>query len=244
MFYVKNMVLKFANIMNRSNNLSKFEILWLYFLGLPKTICFNFKYFPFKQAVRLPILVSHRVVLKSLKGKIILNNKQKRKFGIVKIGFGYVGIFDGSRSRSVWECNGKVIFQGYANIGHGSKICVGKNGQLEFGSGFDITAESQIVCFKHITFGNDVLISWQCLIMDTDFHKVIKNNQISNHDKEINIGNHVWIGCRCTILKGVNISDGCVIASNSNLVKSINETSSLIGGNPGKVINRDIEWRP
>ena len=82
MFYVKNMVLKFANIMNRSNNLSKFEILWLYFLGLPKTICFNFKYFPFKQAVRLPILVSHRVVLKSLKGKIILNNKQKRKFGI------------------------------------------------------------------------------------------------------------------------------------------------------------------
>ena len=79
--------------------------------------------------------------------------------------------------------------------------------------------------------------------MDTDFHKVIKNNQISNHDKEINIANHVWIGCRCTILKGVNISDGCVIASNSNLVKCIEKKNVLIGGNPARIINQDIDWR-
>lgn len=223
--------------------MSSLEKLWLYFLGLPKTIYFNFIYFPFKSAIYLPIFISHRVVLKSLRGQIILHNSQKRKFGIVKIGFGYVGIFDGNRSRSVWECNGRVIFNGYANFGHGSKISVGKNGVLEFGDRFNITAESQIVCFKNISFGDDVLMSWQCLIMDTDFHKIIKNNQITNYDQAIHVGSKVWIGCRCTILKGVCIPDGCVIAANSNCVKSIEVKNTLIGGNPAGIIHKEIEWK-
>lgn len=221
-----------------------FARLWLYCLGLPKTIYFNFKYLPFKQAINLPILVSHRVAFKSLKGSIVIDNAQDKNFGVVKIGFGYVGIFDGNRSRSVWECNGKVIFRGSANIGHGSKICVGVNGKLEFGNSFVITAESQIVCFKHIVFGNNVLIAWQSLIMDTDFHKIIQKTQITNPDKEIHIGNHIWVGCRSIILKGVDIPDGCVLAANSNLIKSVNEERVLIGGNPAHIIKRDIDWQP
>lgn len=223
--------------------MSKFNKLILYILGLPKTIYFNFKYLSFFEALQLPIFVSHRVVLKSTEGRVYLAISKKIKPAMIKIGYGYVGIFDNSRSRSIWECSGEVVFYGETNIGHGSKICVGSIGKLEFGCGVEITAESQIVCVKHIILGKNVLISWQCLIMDTDFHKIISDGVVKNLDKEIVIGNDVWIGCRSTILKGVSITDGVVIAANSNVVKSIGEKNCIAGGNPAKALVNDIVWK-
>lgn len=217
----------------------KIEKLWLYFLGLPKTIYFNLRYFSFLQAIKLPVLISHRVKLKSTKGKLQI---VPRGAFSVKIGFGYVGVFDSERSRSIWDCRGNVVFHGTACIGHGSKISVGPEGTLEIGNNFNITAESTIICFEKIKFGENVLISWQCLIMDTDFHKILINNQVTNSNREICIGDHVWIGCRCTILKGVKIASGCVIASGSHLVKSVNVNKVIVGGNPAQIIRKDIDW--
>lgn len=210
-------------------------------LGLPKSIYFCFKYLPFKMAVKLPILLSKNVYLFSVKGKVKIE-ADIIKTGMVKIGFGEVGIFDKKYSRTIWQNNGLVIFKGKARIGYGSKLSIGKGGILTFGKNFCITAESQIVCKKNICFGKDVLISWQCLFMDTDFHKVYKSSVLKNNDKSINIGNHVWIGCRNTILKGVEIADNCIIAANSNVIKSIKQENSIIAGNPAKVIESGIKW--
>ena len=63
-----------------------------YIRSIPKTMYVNFKYFPFKDALKVPLLVSHRVYLKSLKGELII--EKKISFGIVKIGFGDISIFD------------------------------------------------------------------------------------------------------------------------------------------------------
>ena len=49
--------------------------------------------------------------------------------------------------------------------------------------------------------------------MDTDFHKIYDlESNILNKDKAIEIGENVWIGCRCTILKGANIKRNSVIS--------------------------------
>ena len=64
---------------------------------------------------------------------------------MISIGYGEVGIFDMKRSRSIWQVYGEVVFKGKANIGHGSKISVDKNGTLELGNNFKTTAESAIV---------------------------------------------------------------------------------------------------
>lgn len=163
---------------------------------------------------------------------------------MIRIGFGSVGIFDRNNSKSIWQNNGKIIFRGdKINIGHGSKISVNKKGTLIFGRNFCITAESQIVCSKYIDFGENVLMSWQCLVMDTDFHKIYKNNKIKNLDEAIIIGNNVWIGCRNVILKGTKIANNCVIAANSTVVKNIEEESCIIAGNPAKVIEHNIDWK-
>ena len=49
------------------------------------------------------------------------------------------------------------------------------------------------------------------------------------------IGNDVWIGENATILSGVTIGDGAVIANNSHVVKNV-EPYSIVGGNPAKFI--------
>ena len=210
-------------------------------LGLPKTLIINLKYFPIKTALKLPILVSNNVCLKKVSGDIILDTNIRT--GIIKIGFGDIGIFDKNRSRSIWQVSGRIIFKGKSNIGHGSKISVNKQGKLILGDEFKISAESSIICNNNITFGDNCLISWDCLIMDTDFHKVFNMyNERLNNDKPIVIGSNVWIGCRNTILKGTVIGDNVIVAANSNVCGYVEGENQIIGGNPIKTLKNDVYW--
>ena len=198
--------------------------------GMFRSIPINFKLFPFKIALKFPVIISPFVKIKSLKGKVIIENCDI-EVGMIRIGFGDIGIFDQVLSRSVLEIEGKIIFYGKAFIGHGSKISVGKNGILEIGNNFIITAETVIICHKNIKFGDNNLISWENLFMDTDFHKIknIEKNGIVNIAKEIYIGNNVWFGCRNTILKGSKILNNCVIGSNSLINKKFDKDNILLG---------------
>jgi len=54
------------------------------------------------------------------------------------------------------------------------------------------------------------------------------------------IGNDVWIGANVTIMSGVNIGDGAIIATNSHVVKNI-EPYSIVGGNPATYIKKRFD---
>ena len=207
-----------------------------------KTIYFNFKYLPFKQAIHFPIIIAKKVKLKRLKGKIIIEDIVY--FKQIEIGFNDVGIFDYNYSRTIWDVSGIVIFKGRARIGHGSKIAVGENGTLVIGKNFTIVSESTIIAFNKISFGDDCLLSWDILVMDTDMHE-IKNEfgNVINSNKEISIGHHVWIGCRSLILKGSVVPDNCVIGANSHLFKPLSDSSCVYVGNPSKIAVKNIYWQ-
>ncbi len=51
------------------------------------------------------------------------------------------------------------------------------------------------------------------------------------------IGNDVWIGQNVTIMPGVKIGSGAIIAANSNVTKNV-EPYTIVGGNPAKVIKK------
>ena len=210
-------------------------------LGLPKSIFLNFKYLNIKDAIRLPIIVTHKVSLRKVSGSLKID--EPIKMGMIKLGFNNVGIFDRYKQRSIWSVSGNIIFRGCASLGHGTKISVGANGELVIGKNLTITAESAIVCEKSIEIGDDCLISWDNLIMDTDFHDIIdKNGKIINEPKQIIIGDKVWIGCRNTILKGANIKSSTVVGANSLISREINDDNCIVAGNPIKVIKEDISW--
>jgi virginiamycin A acetyltransferase len=51
------------------------------------------------------------------------------------------------------------------------------------------------------------------------------------------IGNDVWIGFNATIMPGVKIGDGAIIAANATVVKDV-EPYAIVGGNPGQEIKK------
>ena len=71
----------------------------------------------------------------------------------------------------------------------------------------------------------------------TDFdtlHELPANRKLYTKGPVI-IGNNVWIGDKATILGGVTIGDGAVIAANSVVTKDV-PAYSVVGGNPAKII--------
>lgn len=207
--------------------------------SIPKMLRFNLHYFPLKTALKLPVVVSHRTYLRELHGKVEL--PEKVETAMVKIGFGDVGHYDRKRSRSIWQVSGTITFGGKASIGHGSKISV--RGNLCLGDGFNMTAESTIVCAKEIRFGRDCLLSWDILVMDTDEHPLYnKENERINPDKAILVGDHVWVGCKCVLLKGAEVPNNTVVAAGTLLTSSITGEHQVIGGNPPAALKHDIRW--
>ena len=207
--------------------------------SIPKTLRFNLHYFPFKTAMRMPVVVSHRTCLRELHGRVELPEKVEK--AMIRIGFGDVGHYDRKRSRGIWQVSGTVSFGGKASIGHGAKLSV--RGHLSLGAGFNMTAESTIVCAKEITFGDDCLLSWDILVMDTDEHPLYNmENQRVNADKPIVVGSHVWIGCKCVLLKGAMIPDGTVLAAGTLVKSAFAGMRQVIGGNPPTILKRDVRW--
>lgn len=103
-------------------------------------------------------------------------------------------------------------------------------GNKNFINGAFISAESRVV------LGNNIKIGPQTMIMDSDFH------DISDHNKEgqslpIIIEDDVWLGARCTILKGVTIGKGAVVAVGAIVTKDV-PPKTLVGGIPAKVIKQ------
>lgn len=210
-----------------------------YLISLPKSFYVSWRLTSFKLALHLPIVVRFNTVLKNLSGKLEFGSRPYT--GMVKIGFGEVGIYDKRYQRSILEISGKVICKGKTTIGHGGRICVMDKGILEFGNNFSNTAQMTIICKKNIIFDDDVLTSWETLIMDTDFHYSvnIETNQHSIAEKPIYIGKNVWIGTKAVILKGSHIANGCIIGADALVTRKFEECNCVIAGNPATIVKKN-----
>lgn len=176
-----------------------------------KTFRINIHYFSFRQAIKLPILVSRRSVFQQLMGRVEI--RVPLKTGMLLFGYQSLGAQDPFYERTVWQVSGTILLDGYKiNIGRGSKFCV--SGICILGDHLSVTGRSTIICRKKMQFGKNNLISWDVLLMDTDFHKILDHSKkVINKDKQISIGDNVWIGCRATLLKGSNIPANSIIAA-------------------------------
>ena len=58
----------------------------------------------------------------------------------------------------------------------------------------------------------------------------------SRKDKNISIGNDIWIGSNSIITAGVTIADGIIIRAGSVVTKNFKEKNIIIGGSPAKKI--------
>ena len=220
----------------------KYELLREFLrLNIFKTLYFNLRYFPLKTALHLPVHIFRNVEISMTKGKIVLPSP---KYGMVKLGKPDKYSFDRKGNITKWKSEGTLIVHGQVIFGRGCGIRIGKEATLEIGQNTCLTGHTDIACFKQITIGRDCLISWDVLIMDTDFHHIKDNNGKLNEPKPIVIGDHVWIGCRCTVLKGTTIQSDNVIAAGTLVTRNIKDTKSVIGSVGGKLaqIKEEVSW--
>ncbi len=209
-----------------------------------RSIFLNFYLLPFSQAIHFPISVARNVKITSLyRGGVRLNSK-RLKPAMIQIGYCNVGTIDSHTATTVIqiERGGCIVFYDTAKIGCGSSISIGKNAIIECKGIFNVTAKSSFISKNKIAFGDNVLVSWDCLFMDTDFHKIIQENSVVNKSKEIIVGNNTWICCRSTILKGAKIPDGSVIGAGSLFSSNFHEENCLYAGVPAKKIKENISW--
>ena len=125
-------------------------------------------------------------------------------------------------------------------------IEIAENATLSFGRNFNATAKCTIICRNNISFGEDVLVSWNTLFMNSDQHMITKdskNNEMQNYDGTIKIGDHVWIASKVSILKNTVIPNGCVIGCSTMLHGVYYQERTLIAGNPAKICKEDIVWK-
>jgi acetyltransferase-like isoleucine patch superfamily enzyme len=124
-------------------------------------------------------------------------------------------------------------------IKSGSKICsCNRDALISIGDNTTIGYYTFIFSSNRIDIGADCLIAPFVYIVDSD-HQAKKSQKINkqpNISAPISIGNDVWIASNVTILKGVNIGDGAIIAANS-VVNCDLEPYSIYGGSPARKVN-------
>jgi maltose O-acetyltransferase len=127
------------------------------------------------------------------------------------------------------ECGKDVNIRPRAYFGRGAHISIGNKSMIGrdafIGSGADIT------------IGNKVLMGPDVMIFAVN-HEIRRELPIIDQDFKagaIIIEDDVWIGARCTILPGVTISKGAVLAAGSVINRNI-PRYAIVGGVPAKIL--------
>ena len=125
------------------------------------------------------------------------------------------------------------------NLRYGAYIEVVNGGKLTIGQGA-ANVGLTIMCAKEVAIGNGVRIGRNVSIRDWNGSHVIINDTYRNH-AAVHVEDHVWLCTGCTIMPGVTVGKGAVVAANSTVTKDV-PPYSLVGGSPAKVLKENIEW--
>ncbi|MDB4921115.1 DapH/DapD/GlmU-related protein [Mucilaginibacter sp.] len=113
---------------------------------------------------------------------------------------------------------------------------------ITIGDRTGISARAYLAGQGGISIGNDVIMGPNVQIFSenhafSDLDLTIKEQGVTK--QAVAIGNNCWLGGGTTVLAGVTIGDGCVVAAGSVVTKSF-PPNSVIAGVPAKLVkNRE-----
>ena len=123
-----------------------------------------------------------------------------------------------------------------SSIYYGADIIVFEGAQFVTGTSF-INSDARIRVHRSITIGDDCAISHGFVAMDGNAHSIDGRRTIA----PIVIKDHVWIGTGVTVLPGVTINEGSVVAAGAVVTKDV-PSACLVAGVPARIIRRGVSW--
>jgi len=120
--------------------------------------------------------------------------------------------------------------------------CHSKNKiKLKIGNHVDLGTGTFISANNDIQIGNHVIMAPYVFITDHDhgfgdIHKNLHQQPLTENGQTI-IGDNVFLGTKCSILKNVTIGQHSVVGANSVVTKDI-PPYSVVVGNPAKIIKK------
>ncbi len=132
---------------------------------------------------------------------------------------------------------GRLILGRWVHIGDGNRLRV-HEGTMRIGEKCVFGATNTVNCYLNIEFGPTTLVAdW---VYICDFDHVISDVTVPIKDQGIvkspvRIGPDVWIGVKATILRGVTIGGGSVIAAHTVVTADVPPYSIVVGA-PGRVV--------
>jgi acetyltransferase-like isoleucine patch superfamily enzyme len=187
-----------------------------------------------------------RIFFKKCSGLLFVGSNVKVRHGyLIKAGKNL--ILEDNVSINALSVNGIQLGDQVSIARDSILFCTGiisqKGTGITIGDRTGISARAYFAGQGGITIGNDVIMGPNVQIFSenhnfSDTVLTIKEQGVTK--QPVTIGNNCWLGAGTTILAGVIIGDGCVIAAGSVVNKSI-PANSIAAGVPAKIIKSRIE---
>lgn len=133
---------------------------------------------------------------------------------------------------------------------HGTLVTETSQAIIRIANNVFIASSAILDCAVSINIGEDVLIAYGVMVVDSDNHSIsysIRKKDLANwkmdgsHDwnttvsKPVVIGRGVWIGAKSIILKGVTVGEGSVVGAGSVVTRDV-PPYTIVAGNPARII--------
>ena len=147
------------------------------------------------------------------------------------------------RSSIVLFPRARLEVSGEFEIGPDVHIEVGSDAILMVGgrgasTGSGITCRCRIMVEKEMHIGEDSIIAWDTYLTDSDWHDLADTPRTA----PVVVGRNVWIAHGASVLKGVEIEDGCIVGAKALVTTGHFPARSLIAGVPARVLRSDVKW--
>jgi acetyltransferase-like isoleucine patch superfamily enzyme len=95
-----------------------------------------------------------------------------------------------------------------------------------------------------VEVGEDCMMSVNADVRNTDGHSVIDlaTGDRVNPAKDVILADHVWLGLRVQVLKGVTIGEHSIVAAGSVVVKDVTPYT-VVAGIPAKTVREGVSWQ-
>lgn len=119
-------------------------------------------------------------------------------------------------------------------------------GIITLGGGISVYRNLNVVAKsgKRVDIGDECMFARDIIIRNNDGHTITDTitGEILNAPEDIKIHDKVWVGTRCMILKGSEISEGSIVGAMALVNKKFSEPNILIAGVPAKKIRENVAW--